>query len=72
MNCKNKYIFIALLLWFILAIFYFNNLNIKEDFTPEIRSIYNPNKRRIRLYTEQIKKQAIDYVNNLQKTFSWS
>jgi len=72
MNCKNNYIFIALLLCFILVIIYFSNFNTKEDFTPGIRSIYNPNKRRLRLYTEQIQKHAINYVNNLQKTFSWS
>ena len=73
MNDKIKYIvLVASLVLIGLASVYVNDLNVKEDFTPGIRSIYNPNKRAIRLYTENIQKQANEYVNNLQKTFSWS
>jgi hypothetical protein len=73
MNYKLKYILILASLVLIgLASVYVNDLNVKEDFTPGIRGIYNPKKRAIRLYTENIKKQANEYVNNLQKTFSWS
>ena len=73
MNYKIKYIVILVSLVLIgLASIYVNELNVKEDFTSGIRGIYNPNKRAIRLYTENIKKQANEYVHNLQKTFSWA
>ena len=73
MNDTIKYIvLVASLVLIGLASVYVNDLNVKENFTPGIRGIYNPQKRAIRLYTENIKKQANEYVNNLQKTFSWS
>ena len=73
MNDKIKYVVVVVSLVLIgLASVYVNDLNVKENFTPGIRGIYNPNKRAVRLYTENIKKQANEYVHNLQKTFSWS
>jgi hypothetical protein len=45
---------------------------VKEDFTPSIRGMYNPKKREIRLYVDKVKKQATEYVDTLQKTFSWA
>jgi thiosulfate reductase cytochrome b subunit len=70
MNCKNKYILTALIL-LILIIAYFRVFAVKEDFTPNIRGMYNPKKRQIRLYVDKVKKQATEYVDILQKTFSW-
>ena len=74
MNYKTKYIIIlvSLVLIGLVSVYCLDIFKVKEDFTPEIRGLYNPNKRAIRLYTENIKKQANEYVINLQKTFSWS
>ena len=71
MNSKNKYILTALIL-LILIIAYFRVFAVKEDFTPNIRGMYNPKKRQIRLYVDKVKKQATEYVDILQKTFSWA
>lgn len=71
MNCKNQYILVALIL-IILTIIYFSVFAVKEEFTPTIRSMYNPKKREIRLYVDNLKKQATEYVDVLQKTFSWA
>jgi hypothetical protein len=71
MNSKNKYILIALILM-ILIIIYFSVFSVKENFTPSIRSMYNPKKREVRLYVDNLKKQATEYVDTLQKTFSWA
>jgi hypothetical protein len=71
MNCKNKYILAALILM-ILIIAYFSDVSVKEDFTPSIRGMYNPKKREVRLYVDKLTKQATEYVDVLQKTFSWA
>lgn len=71
MNSKNKYILSALIL-IILIIAYFSVFSVKEDFTPNIRGMYNPKKRQIRLYVDKLKKQATEYVDILHKTFSWA
>ena len=71
MNSKNKYILSALILM-ILIIAYFSAVSVKEDFTPNIRGMYNPKKRQIRLYADNLKKQATEYVDILHKTFSWT
>ena len=71
MNCKNKYILAGLIL-LILIIAYFSVFAVKEEFTPSIRGMYNPKKREIRLYVDKVKKQATEYVDILQKTFSWA
>ena len=71
MNSKNKYILSALILM-ILIIAYFSAVSVKEDFTSDIRSMYNPKKRQIRLYVDKVKKQATEYVDILHKTFSWA
>ena len=71
MNSKNKYILSALILM-ILIIAYFSAVSVKEDFTSDIRSMYNPKKRQIRLYVDKVKKQATEYVDILHKTFSWT
>lgn len=71
MNSKNKYILAALILM-ILIIAYFSAGSVKEDFTSDIRSMYNPKKREVRLYVDKLKKQATEYVDVLQKTFSWA
>jgi Mg2+/citrate symporter len=71
MNCKKQYILVALMLM-IFSIIYFSVFAVKEEFTPSIRSMYNPKKREVRLYVEKLKKQATDYVDTLQKTFSWA
>ena len=68
---KNKYILAALILM-ILVIAYFSVFAVKESFTPSIRGMYNPKKRQIRLYADKLKKQATEYVDILQKTFSWA
>jgi len=74
MNRENKNILfiVSLVLIVLLSVYCVDIFKVKEDLTPEIRGLYNPNKRAIRLYTENIKKQATEYVHNLQKTFSWS
>jgi hypothetical protein len=54
----------------ILIIIYFSLFAVKEEFTPSIRSMYNPKKREVRLYVDNLKKQATEYVDVLQKTFS--
>jgi thiosulfate reductase cytochrome b subunit len=69
MNSKNKYIVAAFIL-IILIIIYFSVFAVKEEFTPSIRSMYNPKKREVRLYVDNLKKQATEYVDTLQKTFS--
>ena len=71
MNGKNKYILTALIL-LILIIAYFRVFSVKEHFTPSIRGMYNPKKREVRLYIDKVKKQATEYVDILQKTFSWA
>ncbi len=71
MNCKKQYILVALIL-IILTIIYFSVFAVKEEFTPTIRSMYNPKKREIRLYVDNLKKQATEYVDVLHKTFSWA
>ncbi len=71
MNCKNKYI-LAALIFMILIIIYFSMFAVKEEFTPSIRSMYNPKKREVRLYVDKLTKQATEYVDTLQKTFSWA
>ena len=71
MNCKKKYILAALTLM-ILIIVYFSVFDVKEEFTPSIRSLYNPKKREVRLYVDKVKKQATEYVDTLHKTFSWT
>jgi hypothetical protein len=71
MNCKNKYILAAVILM-ILIIIYFSVFAVKEEFTPSIRGMYNPKKREVRLYVDKLTKQAIEYVDVLQKTFSWA
>ena len=71
MNSKNKYILTALIL-LILIIAYFRVFSVKEDFTPSIRGMYNPKKRQIRLYVDKVNKQATEYMDILQKTFSWA
>ena len=71
MNCKKKYILAALILM-ILIITYFSVFAVKEEFTPTIRGMYNPKKREVRLYVDNLKKQATEYVDTLQKTFSWA
>lgn len=71
MNCKKEYILVALIL-IILTIIYFSVFAVKEEFTSTIRSMYNPKKREIRLYADNLKKQATEYVDVLQKTFSWA
>jgi hypothetical protein len=69
MKCKNKYILVAVILM-ISIIIYFSVFAVKEEFTPSIRSMYNPKKREVRLYVDNLKKQATEYVDTLQKTFS--
>jgi hypothetical protein len=69
MNCKNIYILAALILM-ILIIIYFSFFHVKEEFTPSIRSLYNPRKREVRLYVDKLKKEATEYVDILHKTFS--
>ena len=69
MTSKKQYILIALMVM-ILSIIYFSVFAVKEEFTPTIRSMYNPKKREIRLYVDNLKKQATEYVDVLQKTFS--
>ncbi len=76
MKCKNNYIVAAFILM-ILIIIYFSVFAVKigvcavkEEFTPSIRSMYNPKKREVRLYVDNLKKQATEYVDVLQKTFS--
>ena len=69
MNCKNKYIVAAFILM-ILIIIYFIVFAVKEEFTPSIRGMYNPKKREIRMYVDKLKKEATEYVDILQKTFS--
>ena len=71
MNSKNKYILAALILM-LLIIIYFSVFAVKEEFTPSIRSMYNPKKREVRLYVDKLKKQATEYVDVLHKTFSWA
>ncbi len=71
MTSKKQYILIALML-IIFLIIYFSVFAVKEEFTPTIRSMYNPTKREIRLYVDNLKKQATEYVDVLQKTFSWA
>ena len=71
MTSKKQYILVALMLM-ILSIIYFSVFAVKEEFTPTIRSMYNPKKREIRLYVDNLKKQATEYVDVLQKTFSWA
>ena len=78
MKCKNNYIVAAFILM-ILIIIYFSVFAVKvsvfavkEDFTPSIRGMYNPKKREVRLYVDKVKKQATEYVDILQKTFSWT
>jgi hypothetical protein len=71
MNCKNKYILAALILM-LLIIVYFSVFDVKEEFTPSIRGLYNPKKREVRLYVDNLKKQATEYVDTLHKTFSWA
>ena len=69
MNCKKKYILAAIILM-ILIIIYFSMFAVKEEFTPSIRGMYNPKKREVRLYVDNLKKQATEYVDVLHKTFS--
>ena len=69
MNCKNKYILVGIILM-ILIIIYFSMFAVKEEFTPSIRGMYNPKKREIRMYVDKLKKEATEYVDILQKTFS--
>jgi thiosulfate reductase cytochrome b subunit len=69
MICKNKYIVAAFILMIVIII-YFSVFAVKEEFTPSIRSMYNPKKREVRLYVDNLKKQATEYVDVLQKTFS--
>jgi hypothetical protein len=69
MNCKNKYILVGIILM-ILIFIYFSVFAVKEEFTSSIRGMYNPKKREIRLYVDKVKKQATEYVDILQKTFS--
>jgi hypothetical protein len=69
MTSKKQYILVALMLM-ILSIIYFSVFAVKEEFTPSIRSMYNPKKREVRLYVDNLKKQATEYVDVLQKTFS--
>ena len=69
MNCKNKYILVGIILM-ILIFIYFSVFAVKEEFTPSIRGMYNPKKREVRLYVDNLKKQATEYVDVLQKTFS--
>jgi hypothetical protein len=69
MNCKKNYILVALILM-VAIIIYFSVFAVKEEFTPSIRSMYNPKKREVRLYVDNLKKQATEYVDVLQKTFS--
>jgi len=71
MKCKNNYIVAAFILM-ILIIIYFSVFAVKEEFTPSIRSMYNPKKREVRLYVDNLKKQATEYVDVLQKTFNWA
>ena len=71
MTSKKQYILVALILM-LLSIIYFSVFAVKEEFTPTIRSMYNPKKREIRLYVDNLKKQATEYVDTLQKTFSWA
>ena len=71
MNSKNKYILTALILM-ILIIAYFGVFDVKEEFTSDIRGMYNPKKRQIRLYVDTVNKQATEYMAILQKTFSWA
>ena len=76
MKCKNNYI-VAAFIFMILIIIYFSVFAVKfsvcavkEDFTPSIRGMYNPKKREVRLYVDKLKKEATEYVDILQKTFS--
>jgi hypothetical protein len=71
MNSKKKYILAAIILM-ILIIIYFSAVSVKEDFTSGIRGMYNPKKREVRLYVDNLKKQATEYVDVLHKTFSWA
>ena len=71
MKCKNKYI-LAVVILMILIIIYFSVFDVKEEFTPTIRGMYNPKKREVRLYVDKLQKQATEYVDTLQKTFSWA
>ena len=69
MKCKNNYI-LAAFMFMILIIIYFSVFAVKEEFTPSIRGMYNPKKREIRMYVDKLKKEATEYVDILQKTFS--
>ena len=76
MKSKNNYI-VAAFIFMILIIIYFSVFAVKfsvcavkEDFTPSIRGMYNPKKREVRLYVDKLKKEATEYVDILQKTFS--
>ena len=69
---KNIMIIVSLVLIGLVSVYCVDLFKVKENFTPGIRGMYNPKKRAIRLAAENIKKQANEYVNNLQKTFSWS
>jgi len=71
MNSKNKYI-LALLISMIFIFIYFSMFAVKEEFTSDIRGMYNPRKREVRLYVDKLRKQATEYVDILHKTFSWA
>ena len=71
MNSKNKYI-LAALISMIFIFIYFSMFAVKEEFTSDIRGMYNPRKREVRLYVDKLKKQATEYVEVLHKTFSWA
>ena len=72
MNRKNMCILITAILMLMLYFTIFDDNYSQEGFTPDIRGLYNPRRRQLRMYTENLTKQANEYVNNLKKTFSWS
>jgi hypothetical protein len=68
-NKKCGYFFLVLML--VVIVYFVTFDDYQEGFTSHIRGLYNPRVRQIRMYKEQLQKQAVDYVSMLKKSVNW-
>jgi hypothetical protein len=65
----NYLIYSCFLFLIIVAFAYINSLQSIENFTPEIRKLYRPHVRKIRVYSEGFYNKTTTNISNLFRKF---
>ena len=71
MKYTKKCVYFAFVSMLLVIVYFVIFDDYQEGFTSHIRGLYNPRVRQIRMYKEQLQKQAVDYVSMLKKSVNW-